>query len=63
MVKQDIQCLVDENVKITEALKEALIFGDLYTLGVLMNKGWLIKKQLSSLISNAEIDEKYDEAM
>ena len=63
MMKQDIQWLVEENVKITEALKEALIFGDLYTLGVLMDEGWRIKKQLSSLISNPEIDQKYDEVI
>lgn len=50
-------------VKITNELKDALLDGDLDHLGELLNRGWLIKKELASCISNQQIDDAYANAL
>lgn len=63
MVKDDKKELVKQNVKLTEGLKEALVAGELGTIGSLMHEGWMIKRQLSSKISSNQIDNIYDDVM
>lgn len=63
MAKDGKQELVKQNVKVTEDLKQALVGGDLSSVGALMNKGWEIKRQLSSKISSSQIDNAYNEVI
>ena len=63
MAKDEKKELVKQNVKLTEDLKRALVAGDLTSVGIQMNKGWKIKRQLSSKISSNQIDNTYDEVM
>ena len=44
-------------------MKEALLKGDLYRMGDLLNDGWKYKKQMSSSISNPVIDNIYETAI
>ena len=50
-------------MKLTEELKEALVAGELGSIGSLMHSGWTIKRQLSSKISSIQIDKIYDEVI
>jgi D-glycero-alpha-D-manno-heptose-7-phosphate kinase len=49
--------------KLTEPMKAALIAGRLSEFGLLLHQGWEIKRQLSSKMSNARINEMYDSAL
>jgi D-glycero-alpha-D-manno-heptose-7-phosphate kinase len=49
--------------KLTEPMKAALIAGRLSEFGLLLHQGWEIKKQLSSKMSNARINEMYESAL
>lgn len=44
-------------------MKEALLTGDLYRMGELLNTGWENKKRMSSAISNPVIDNIYETAI
>ena len=44
-------------------MKEALLTGNLYAMGDLLNDGWKYKKQMSSSISNPVIDNIYETAI
>lgn len=44
-------------------MKEALLIGDLYRMGELLNTGWENKKRMSSAISNPVIDNIYETAI
>lgn len=44
-------------------MKEALLTGNLYKMGDLLNDGWKYKKQMSSSISNEVIDNIYETAI
>ena len=44
-------------------MKEALLMGNLYEMGHLLNDGWEFKKQMSSAISNPVIDNIYETAL
>jgi D-glycero-alpha-D-manno-heptose-7-phosphate kinase len=44
-------------------MKAALLAGELNDFGLLLHKGWEIKKRLSSKISNTRIDEMYESAL
>lgn len=44
-------------------VKEALIKGDVCSFGRLLNEHWLVKKSVSSKMSNLQIDDWYDLAM
>lgn len=44
-------------------MKEALLMGNLYEMGHLLNDGWEFKKQMSSAISNPVIDNIYETAI
>jgi len=49
--------------KLVEPMKAALLAGELNEFGLLLHKGWEIKKRLSSKISNTRIDQMYEEAL
>lgn len=53
-------------IKMTELayqLKESLENEDLNSFGEILHKGWLLKKELASKITNSEIDKYYDIAI
>ena len=54
---------VQRQKDMTVAMKKRLLRGDLLGYGRLLNEAWLAKRELSSLISNAEIDRVYDAAL
>lgn len=43
-------------------MRTALLRGQIDYVGELLHEGWLLKRQFSSLISNSEIDDIYEEA-
>ena len=49
--------------KLAEPTKAALLAGELRQFGLLLHEGWEIKKQLSSKISNGQINEMYEAAL
>ena len=49
--------------KLVEPMKAALIAGELSEFGLLLHKGWEIKKRLSTKVSNAHINEMYASAL
>jgi D-glycero-alpha-D-manno-heptose-7-phosphate kinase len=49
--------------ELVEPTKAALLAGELRDFGLLLHKGWQIKKQLSSKISNVRINEMYEAAL
>lgn len=49
--------------KLAEPMREALHAGELNEFGLLLHEGWQAKKQLSSKIANARINEMYDSAL
>ena len=49
--------------KLAEPMKAALIAGELSEFGLLLHKGWEIKKRLSTKVSNAHINEMYESAL
>ena len=57
-----LDCL-HELQKLVEPMKAALLAGELREFGLLLHKGWEIKKQLSSKISNHRINEMYELAL
>jgi D-glycero-alpha-D-manno-heptose-7-phosphate kinase len=57
-----VDCL-HELQKLVEPMKAALLAGELSDFGLLLHKGWEIKKNLSSKISNARINEMYESAL
>lgn len=48
---------------LVEPSKGALLAGELRDFGLLLHKGWQIKKRLSSKVSNDRINEMYEEAL
>ena len=48
---------------LADSMKRALIKGELRDFGLLLHKGWEIKKQLSSKISSIRINELYETAI
>ena len=53
----------DEMKKLADGTLKAICDGDLDTLGELMHKNWMMKRSLSSRISDGWIDEKYEKAI
>ena len=53
----------DEMKKLTEGTLNAISDGDIDTLGELMHRNWMMKRSLSSRISDGWIDEKYERAI
>jgi D-glycero-alpha-D-manno-heptose-7-phosphate kinase len=49
--------------KLAEPMKAALIAGKLSEFGLLLHKGWEVKKRLSAKISNDRINEMYESAL
>lgn len=50
---------LDALKKLVDPMRDVLMAGDLPSFGHLLHKGWEIKKQVSSKISNSYIDELY----
>ena len=48
--------------EIAVSIKEAILKSDLNSIGEILHEGWQVKKQLAKGISNAAIDEIYEEA-
>lgn len=48
---------------LAQRMRRALESGDFPSFGAMLHEGWLAKKQISSLISNAEIDRAYEAAI
>jgi D-glycero-alpha-D-manno-heptose-7-phosphate kinase len=49
--------------ELVKPMKAALVSGELREFGLLLNKGWQLKKRISSKISNTRIDEMYETAI
>ncbi len=73
IIKSQAENAKNKNEKAIEAMhklkqhsydmKEALLTGQLYKMGELLNDGWNFKKQMSSSISNPVIDNIYETAI
>lgn len=73
IIKSQAENAKNKNEKAIEAMhkikqysydmKEALLTGNLYRMGDLLNDGWKYKKQMSSSISNPVIDNIYETAI
>ncbi len=73
IIKSQAENAKNKNEKAIEAMhkikqysydmKEALLTGNLYKMGDLLNDGWKYKKQMSSSISNPVIDNIYETAL
>lgn len=50
-------------VSLSDELRDALQNGEIDAVGTALHKGWLLKKDLASGISNADIDGLYEKAM
>ena len=55
--------LVKRNVDIVGSIKQSLVVGKLSSIGSLLNDGWQLKRQFSSMISSPVIDDIYEEAI
>ena len=53
----------DEMKKLADETLKAICDGDIGTLGELMHRNWIMKRSLSSRISDGWIDEKYERAL
>ncbi|MDA8054230.1 MAG: kinase [Thermoplasmatales archaeon] len=53
----------DEMKKLTDGTLKAICDGDIDALGELMHRNWMMKRSLSSRISDGWIDEKYERAI
>ena len=53
----------DEMKKLADGTLKAICDGDIDTLGELMHRNWMMKRSLSSRISDGWIDEKYERAL
>jgi D-glycero-alpha-D-manno-heptose-7-phosphate kinase len=60
--RPDTLTTMSELKRLTIAMKNALLRGQLYRFGELLDEAWATKKQLSEQISNSRIDEIYHEA-
>lgn len=56
----DTSRYIDKLVNLTEIAQKELIKNNLSIFGELLHEGWLIKKELASGISNAQIDKYYE---
>lgn len=55
--------IVNENVKLTHSIHKYLLRGNLDKFGECLDAGWNLKRKLSSMISNDNIDEIYNGAI
>ncbi len=63
MQKDDIRNLVDKNVALTYTMRNMLLRGQLKAFAAALHQGWQYKRQFSTAISNADLDELYDFAI
>ena len=55
----DRQQVVEKMVEVADELKDALVTGDVSTLGLLLHRNWELKKRISGHISSDAIDRYY----
>lgn len=63
MQKEEILKLIEKNKLLTYKMKNYLLKGQLFDFGRCLHEGWMMKKQFSKKISDAELDKIYDVAM
>lgn len=61
--KDVMQKLLEENKRLTNDMKSALLRGKIKDLGICLNEAWGLKKQFSGEISNSGLDEIYNFAL
>jgi D-glycero-alpha-D-manno-heptose-7-phosphate kinase len=61
--KVDHKLQVDQMVKLSRQMHEFLIRADLKAFGECLHQAWVLKRDLSSAISNSKIDEIYNVAL
>jgi D-glycero-alpha-D-manno-heptose-7-phosphate kinase len=61
--QKNVADLVAENVRLTYSIRNCLLRGQLSEFGSALNRAWELKRNFSSQISSAKIDEIYREAM
>ena len=54
---------VKRMVDLADRMRDCLSYSNLEGFGRLLNKSWLLKRQVASKISNSEIDDYYDKAL
>jgi D-glycero-alpha-D-manno-heptose-7-phosphate kinase len=57
--KFDVMC---EMISLTESFKRSLEEGDIAECGMILDRGWELKKKMASGITNGEIDKMYQKA-
>lgn len=62
MKQDDIRQMVSANVELTYQMRNFLLRGKLFQFGELLDKAWMIKRQLSKKISNDFLDSIYFQA-
>jgi D-glycero-alpha-D-manno-heptose-7-phosphate kinase len=63
MKEKNIRTYVQENVDLTYVMRNNLLRGRLLEFGQALHKSWMLKRRLSSKITNAKIDSLYDIAL
>lgn len=58
----DRRTILGEMKTLAYTARDALLHGELDSIGRLLHESWLLKKQLASQISNTHLDEMYDAA-
>ena len=60
MKREDIRRQVQTNVELTYRMRNHLLRGRLMEFGQALHEAWVLKRQLSPMISNTRLDELYD---
>lgn len=63
MKNEEIKKLVQANVKLCFDMRDQLLRGRLNEFGHSLNKAWRFKRELSSQITNSQLDKIYDDAL
>ena len=63
MKQEEIRKLVQANVEISYRMRDQLLRGKLLEFGQLLNEAWQLKRQFSSKISTARLDQIYQDAL
>ena len=63
MSSSNVKNLVNENVKLTYAIRKHLLRGDLEKFAECLDASWQLKRNFSGMISNDHLDAIYDGAM
>ena len=63
MISKSVRELVHDNVKLSYAIRNHLLRGDLENFGECLHQAWELKRNFSSMISNDYIDSIYNDAI